>query len=407
LTASRRGRSLRSYLLLPRPKDLGKAWILPAAFTVGALCAGHTSAHELLRAAVVWACLELLIYQARYQWNDIRGFAADQAHPDAASRGRLPGPVERARPHVAVSSLVAIVRLAVAGTVALALPDLDTGGVLVALGIGVFVVAALYESLRAVATGRSAAEAARLRAPVVALWMAVGGGYAVRGVGGLALAVGLTDDAALFGSAVVTAWAFGVSFVTARWAVEALAFARLEGSRVVWNAETGQAREHLLALVPWLPATVSGARHGLAAFSLRDWAPLAERTPLRAPWNAATFVAAASAALTGQLLVGSSFDPLVPAAGALLALMTVAAPANRRGLVVVVSAAALVAVLALTRTERPLLAALPWLAVLGSFTFFSGQTLATVGRRLRGGFQARAGAHVVRSRPRRGVLQSP
>ena len=34
MTASRRGRSLRSYLLLPRPKDLGKAWILPAAFTV-------------------------------------------------------------------------------------------------------------------------------------------------------------------------------------------------------------------------------------------------------------------------------------------------------------------------------------------------------------------------------------
>src|SRR4051794_815510 len=99
MTASRSGRSLVSYLVIPRPKDLGKAVIVPLGMTVGFISVGEVTASGLVRGLIVWAVLELLVYQARYQINDVRGFAADQQHPDAASRGRLPGPLERGRAH--------------------------------------------------------------------------------------------------------------------------------------------------------------------------------------------------------------------------------------------------------------------------------------------------------------------
>jgi hypothetical protein len=44
-------RSLRSYLLLPRPGDLVKAGIFPCAFLLGVLSEGGTGGREVLRAA--------------------------------------------------------------------------------------------------------------------------------------------------------------------------------------------------------------------------------------------------------------------------------------------------------------------------------------------------------------------
>ncbi|MCW2528841.1 MAG: putative rane protein, partial [Pseudonocardiales bacterium] len=77
-----RPRSMFSYLALPRPGDLGKAIILPVGFGVGSLITSAPTRHELLSLLVVWFAVEYLAYQARYQWNDIRGFWADQLHPD-------------------------------------------------------------------------------------------------------------------------------------------------------------------------------------------------------------------------------------------------------------------------------------------------------------------------------------
>src|SRR5215203_4617619 len=145
-------RSLRSYLLLPRPGDLVKAWIFPMTFAIGALASG-VDGEQVLRAAIVWIALELLIYQARYQWNDIRGFTADQRHPDAAARGRLPGPPSRGKEHVRASALVALGRLALAAVLAIALAPLELAGPLLALTVAVFGVAGLYEVLRARGTG--------------------------------------------------------------------------------------------------------------------------------------------------------------------------------------------------------------------------------------------------------------
>jgi hypothetical protein len=375
-------RSLRSYLLLPRPGDLVKAWIFPATFAIGVLANG-VGGQQVLRAGIVWIALELLIYQARYQWNDIRGFAADQRHPDAAARGRLPGPPSRGRRHRGASALVATGRLGLAAGLALALPSLELGGALLALTGAVFAIALLYEALRSRATGVEARVPPPTRPTLVALWLVVGGGYAVRGVAGLALAIDLGPRPGLAAAALVSAWAFGVAFVTVRWALEALAFGRRrDDGEIVWRVEAGQAREHSLALVRWLPTS---APAGAAGTGLEDWRPLRSAAAITAPWTAAALLAAASAALTGRLLAGPA-DPLgalvAAAAGLLLCAAVLLLPA-RRVSAWLLGAFALAAALAISGSPRPLLAVLPWLAVLGAHLLFTAQSPATLAHPLR------------------------
>jgi hypothetical protein len=375
---ARVGRTLPAYLLVPRPKDLVKALVAPLAFAVGAVAAGGVEAAQLGRALLVWAALELLVYQARYQWNDVRGFAADQAHPDAASRGRLPGPVGRARPHIAASLAVMGVRLLLAGLLALALPE--AAGVLLAMTVGVFGVAVVYERLRSAATGRTAQVPVPLRPALVALWIAVGAGYAVRGLTGLALAVDLRGRPGLLAASVVTMWALGIVFVTCRWALEAMSFGSFEGGRVRWRARSDQAREHTLGLVRWLPSHPPGD----GASGPSGWRALRGRTSVRAPWNLALTVATAAAALAGHLLAGGSSvraTLLVALVGALTALALSQLPRWRAwsgaGAAVLLVFVALAAGL-----DRPAVAALPLLVVLVAHSCFVRQCADEVGRPL-------------------------
>ena len=380
-----RERSLRSYLLLPRPGDLVKAWIFPAAFVLGVLADGGSSGREVLRAALTWFALELLIYQARYQWNDIRGFEADQRHPDRAARGRLPGPLSRGAQRKRASALVAGGRLALAAALALALPSLDLGLPLLALAVAVFGVAVLYELLRSGATGRGDRVPAPTSAGILALWAIVGAGYAIRGVSGLAAAVDLFADPWLLATAVLTFWAFGIAFVTSRWALEALAFARSDrGGRLSWRVEPGQAREHTLALVRWLPRSGPGPGERGRDGDLGDWRPLTAGASLFAPWNAAAVVAATAAAVAGCLLAGSPTlldAPLAAGAGAAGAAAVLAGRA-RRWPRLLAAALVLTAVLALV-SPRPLLAVLPWLCVLAAHLFFTAQSPRTLAHPLR------------------------
>jgi hypothetical protein len=111
----RGGRSPAGYLLLPRPGDAVKALLMPLTFGLGVLAQGGTDGRGLLRALLVLLVLEFLIYPARYQWNDIRGFAADQSHPGESDRGRLPGPLSMARRRIAASATVAAARSGASG----------------------------------------------------------------------------------------------------------------------------------------------------------------------------------------------------------------------------------------------------------------------------------------------------
>ena len=377
------GRSLASYLLLPRPKDAVKGLVLPLVFALGVLATGGTDGRALWRALLVWAAVELLVYQARYQWNDVRGFAADQGHPDSASRGRLPGPLSAARRSVTSSCAVALLRLAAVAALVLLLPGLQLGGVLLSATAGVLGVAVVYEVLRTLGTGRTDAVPVPLRPALVALWVVVGAGYAVRAVTGLALAVDLAGRPALAVAAVLSAWAVGVAFVTSRWALEAMSFARLQGVAVQWRATREQAREHTLALVRWLPATVD-ARDLAAGTGLAEWRALHRGTVLRAPWNLAAVTAGGAAAVTGWLLVGGTGP-----AGAVVALTGIAAAVvvvrarRSRAPTALALAAALGAVHLALGTSRPALAVLPWLVALLSVTSFLAQSASSVGHPLR------------------------
>jgi hypothetical protein len=382
---------------MPRPKDLFKAMLMPLTFGLGALASGGVSGQTVLRAVVVLAVLELLVYPARYQWNDVRGFVADQRHPAEADRGRLPGPLGNAKRHIVASCLVAAARLGVTAVVAF-IPGLRVGGVLLAMTAGVFGVAIAYEVLRAVATGRTGEVPAPVTVGLVLLWLTVGAGYVVRGLTGLALAVDLRDRPALGVAAALTLWAYGVAFVTSRWAIEATAFSRLRGDRVNWSADAGHAREHLLALVRWLPGRV-----GPRSFadpdqpSATSWAALRGRTSVLAPWNLAIIVAGGAAALTGRLLADSATAAqATPAAavGALTAFAVVtASPATARTarirlIAVAAGAAVLVAMFALQSASAPVVAVLPWLAVTTAYVYFINhclQTMGAWGRQLRAG----------------------
>ena len=375
---ARVGRTLPGYLLLPRPKDLVKALVVPLAFGVGVLAEGGVDQELLVRAALVWGALELLVYQARYPWNDVRGFAADQAHPESASRGRLPGPAAKARLHVGASTVVALLRLLLTAALALLVPEV--AGLLLAATAGVFGVAAVYERLRAAATGRTSQLPVPLRPALLALWVAVGAGYAVRGLTGLALAVDLGGRPGTAVTAGVAMWALGVVFVTCRWVLEAMCFGRVEGGRLVWHARSDQAREHTLGLVRWLPEDATEV-----VADLRDWRALQAATPLTAPWHLALAVAAGAALLTGLLLVeapGRAAAAVTVVAGAAAA-VAVALAVGRRRVVAALLAVALVGVLAALGTARPVVAVLPWAVVLTGYGCFTRQCAAEVGDTLR------------------------
>jgi hypothetical protein len=370
-------RSLSSYLLMPRPKDVVKGWLVVATYSIGVLSSGEVNAPSLLRAAVTVAAVELLVYQARYQWNDVRGFVADQKHPSGSARGRLPGPLSRAHAHVLASCAAAGLRLAIAGALIVILPRLHLVGLLGFAVLGVFGVAVAYEALRSLSTGRDELDRSRVRPGLVLLWLTVGAGYAVRGVIGLALALDVWNRPTLMIAAVATLWCYGIGFVTARWAVEVTAFAAVQDGRVTWNAGAEHAKEHQLALSRWIPAYITGGVTNTA-----DWAPLAGRTPLTAPWNLATVAGGAAAALTGRLLAGwcSVHDALaVAAVGAVAALLAVYIP-RWRALFVIVAALVLLGLLALLGSPKPLLADVPWSLLMSAYLFFITRTGARLHR---------------------------
>jgi hypothetical protein len=375
-------RSLASYLLLPRPSDAVKWWIFPAVFLLGAAGAGGFTTQEPIRAGVVWLVLELLIYQARYQWNDIAGFAADQRHPDRAGRGRLPGPVSRGRQRKIASASVSAVRLLAAATVGLLFPQLHIEATNLVLIGAVFAVAACYEQLKRRGTGWASEAPPRLRPAVVGLWVTVGGGYAVRGLAGLALAVDLTGRPALAAAAAAAMWAYGIAFVTSRWVLEGLAFARVEQGRLAWSCRPDQRREHLLSLVRWLPDYPALP----AALAPRTWRPLAGRTSLSAPWNVATIVSGTCAGIAGLALAGPprlgvAFG--LSAAFALATILVLQAPGRARIAVLFGAAAALIGLELMSEVHRYLAALAPWMAAVGAQLWFFSRNLEGIGGLLR------------------------
>jgi hypothetical protein len=360
---------LTAYLLVPRRDAWGKALMAPACFVAAAFSTGHFGGWA--RFTVLWLVLELLIYQARYQWNDIAGVDSDLRHPEAGARSRLPvGSTPQARRRsIGLSWLTAAARVLAALLVGW-LTGL-TGQVLV-LAAAVFAIAGSYELLRA----------SRYRhwtpVRVVAVWLAVGLGYLVRGGLGLSLG-GLAWGSAAMIATLVCLGAFGIMFVLLTWALEATSYCTADDDGR-WHARPElAAKPHLAALLRHVAGPLDGAGPppGASRYCGGDRV-LRGGGRLSAPWNLALLVASASGGVSGAALArphaAGTVAWIVAAAAGVAGGVALARCRSARGRWAVAAGWFLVVVAAglVARPGLPALAGVPWLVVAGLYCTFCG-----------------------------------
>jgi len=247
-----------SYLLWPRPKEVIK-WVITLYGMILGFSLSHTSQplDGRLRVCIfVLLVFEFLSYNARYQWNDLRGMLEDRLSPLAAGRRRMPMDGKRG---AAVQVLTATTRLALA----CGLACLDFGGTRAPLLVGiavVFGVAVLYE--------RARHAGARMR-----VYILVGMGYAIRLVVGLWCAwptilthLSTLRDRIFLLSVVGAFYTFGLVFVGLTWVQEGLYLQRRQEPMPAGH-------------IGWLAGFVAGG--GDSRF------PLRRRGMVATPWNLA------------------------------------------------------------------------------------------------------------------------
>ncbi|MFI0406720.1 hypothetical protein [Actinomadura sp. 3N508] len=378
-------RGILSYLFYPRPEEWTKGLFAPIAFGCAAWATGEWGA--LPAFICLWLTLDLLIYQVRYQLNDVRGIGEDRTHAERRSRSRLPAGStdEETRRNVLLSLAVAAARIGAALLIGWWTGLLAPVGVLVLL---VLVITIPYEFLR----GRSAAmarEAARRgRNPldttwaVAGVWMTVSLGYALRGglgvdLGGLAL----TDPTAILATTSIAV--FGTMFVLLTWALEATSYCRHAkdgptGPGATWYRLPELERKPnvgaMLAFAGKNPVKPGPDVLPEGWIALDDarycgrYPILRESSRLRTPWNIALMFSGLLAAPLGvRLALMDGPRPLVQAAGVALVAIGVAVLIRaragwRHGVTIVAVAAALVMLAGFAGSGKPFLAGVPWLA---------------------------------------------
>lgn len=247
------------YQIYPRPRDVLKIGFIILGVALGfCLCPEEMASMEVvLRGVLAVLLMDVLSYQARYQINDIRGILEDDGNPRAQFRGRMPlwgGSLKKTVICSLVTASLKIV-LAVGLSIAAGWFFHDHGlavGSILCMGL-VFVLGSGYEAVRAKGTemwralrceeprlellDRSVLDPAlmgKLRRAAAPACILVSLGYPLRVVSGLtilwpswfcdlfaapsafAFPVALLLALVLFASA-----AFGESFVTLTWALEA------------------------------------------------------------------------------------------------------------------------------------------------------------------------------------------
>jgi hypothetical protein len=291
-----RQRSIVSYLLLPRPGDWIKAVVAPGVYAVAAYAGGSFDRWPSFIA--LWLILEYLLYEARYQWNDLRGWGHDHGHVERRARARLPHGLDpdHDRRHILVSLLIAGVRVLGAVVLGWVLGVLPQTLILLALVYGI---AFVYEWLRAVprrATGRASAAD-------LAIWIVVGLGYAVRAGLGLSLA-GIPLQSLAGASGILCFAIFGVMFVLLTWVLEAAGLCRIDS--VGWHQGPElAAKPHLVPLLRYAGVeTLESLADSANSRSGRREKVLRERGRVRTPWNASLLLACGAAVPFGLALSG-------------------------------------------------------------------------------------------------------
>lgn len=374
---SQNERSLLSYLLMPRVAEWVKWVITPGAFVVTAWATGaFRNWHQFI---LVWLILEYLIYEARYQWNDIRGIREDADHPESTARLRLPGGPNTRR-NILASCLIGVLRLTLAVCIAAVAHLLPAVTLLIGL---VFGVAICYEALRAASTSPHLSSRPTLRsATICAIWITVGLGYAIRSgtgfwLGGLRL-LSLTAI-----SGMLYFFALGIMFVLLTWVLEAASYCSTDGEDYLFPGPGLTAKPHIAILLRWTDWKVrDGTGHISGAVE-----PVLKNKPGKhyAPWNVALLLAAGLGAVAGTGLVRSGpaltvYGPVVAISlfGALLLIMSerftarlaVTAFTARLAVTAVIAIALVGITFPVVHGALAIIPAIPWIVVAADYAFF-------------------------------------
>ena len=261
-------RKFVGYLFFPRSSALIKTLFILFGFALGSYLLAYANGQdwkilleELLRLVFVYFILDVMTYQARYQWNDIRGYEEDTKNSEAKNRRRLSEVCKN--PRVAVGVSFPIMVLKIVGAVLLTFPNwfsVEMGiplrwGILAILILGV-----LYEIFRSNKMGCSTI-------------FTVGFGYAFRFMFSLWAAwpgifgqIGIISNNFLLAVffLILSTYMFGLVFVTLSWALEAA-------------DNNGSEREHIKMLYSQLGGTI------------KEY-PLQEKGEIVTWWNCSFFI---------------------------------------------------------------------------------------------------------------------
>ncbi|UJW28759.1 hypothetical protein L3Q67_26215 [Saccharothrix sp. AJ9571] len=254
------GRGIGSYLVFPRPEDWHKWLFLPCAFGFGLLCSGRLPSNDtLMELMIAILVVEYLVYQGRYQWNDIRGLDEDLVHPESGARKRLPITHDDARGSVGKSTWLIAMRQSLAITAIVWMfyaGHGETGWILTTAMAAVWLTAIGYEALR---SRKSTVNLTRMTRGSLCLVVLVGCGYAVRLFVGFGISGISPLEQPIAWTLVAAAWAFGVMFVSITWALEGLAHVNQIDDKYYYatGGSTGQPGLPLLSRKPHLGAMLS------------------------------------------------------------------------------------------------------------------------------------------------------
>jgi hypothetical protein len=215
---AKKGRSLWSYLLLPRPDDLVKALFVVAGIVVALISVpGRSSPRPGVAELVLFVvAVEWLVYQSRYQWNDIRGLYEDELSPSKADRQRLPGgtagiPKSVTAMILRLIGVFWIAALAWNGEARIS----GTDRVMVVAIAMIYLVGTIYEEIRQAARRSRISSTTNLALTLIV----VGLGYPIRFALGWWGGGGTTWSVAL-GLVLIAAWGLGILFVSLGWILE-------------------------------------------------------------------------------------------------------------------------------------------------------------------------------------------
>jgi Protein of unknown function (DUF2510) len=226
--------TLIAYLLSPRGADnIAKVAIGTIGILIGRSALVRESGAQylswtLLREIALFGLVfELLFYQARYTWNDVRDVDDDQQHAESLRRRRIPPPVTRER---LIAVLVSIPARVVTGLFILfALASSERRPMILGL-LAVLLCAFLYELLR---DRERKGDISPIRAPrplVYGIFSIIGCGYVIRIVVGVAIGSQGTIPLSVFVIIGFTMWLVELSTVAMTWIFEGSVYLSWEGS---------------------------------------------------------------------------------------------------------------------------------------------------------------------------------